>query len=76
MQFALLPVSWKIKTAITKTNGVNILNIRYHFTLSEAGLKGLNMVMIRSMQRNKLSSSEKVWKNRKKFEFDQQSAFR
>jgi hypothetical protein len=53
-----------------------MLIIKYHFTLSDAGLKGLNIVIIRSIQRNKFSRSEKVWKNIKKFELDQQSAFR
>ena len=57
-------------------SGVTKLTSMYHFTLDDAGLKGLNIVMIKSTQRHKLSNREKDWKKRKKSEFDQHNAFK
>ena len=48
----------------------------YHFTLVDAGLKGLNIVMIKSTQRHIFSNREKDWKNRKKNPFDQHNVFK
>lgn len=64
------------KIALTKNRGNMKLKNMYHLTRWEAGLKGLYIVMIRSTHRQRLSSNEKVWKNRKKSELDQQRVFR
>lgn len=67
----LLFMSVLKKMALTNIIGNRELNSRYHLTRKEAGLKGLNIVIIRSTHRQRFSSSENDWKNRKKSEFDQ-----
>jgi hypothetical protein len=64
------------RIALTKNRGKMKLKNMYHFTRWEAGLKGLYIVMIRSTHRQRLSSNENDWKNRKKRELDQQRVFR
>ena len=72
----LVPMSEDRKIAPTKNIGKRKLKSKYHLTRCEAGLNGLYIVMIRSTQRHKFSSSENDWKNRKNSEFDQHSESR